>query len=889
MMSRFRAWFRSVFMRRRLDHEMRDEMAEHLERAAERLVARGLSPAEARREARREFGNVEYLQEVGREARGSVWIASVAGDLRFALRHFGRAPLSTATILLLLTLGIGANTGLATVVHSILTRPAPGIQPDDALVRVRALWRDSEAGTDQFSREMSYPEIRGYAEHLELFSRVVAWTASAVVLDLGGTEVGSLAAVATFVDDGYFDLLGVVPILGGLPASDGGSEPTGAVIGHALWLQHFGGDTDILGRTVYVNEVAVTIVGLAPARFAGVNFNGPTLGLWLPLGARSLVVGGGTFALSSPDSAFLSATARLRPGVTTEQATRALQAAGLPSAPTADGPERGEPLVDIVPLRANNANPGLVENIVLETSVAGAFALLFLIVTCTNVSGLLVGLAASRRHEIGVRLALGASRGRLIRQLVTESVMLAIVAGALALGVTRLLVATFSEYSRDVDVVIAWPVALLTMGVGLGAGFLFGLSPAYHATSIAVSQTLKDSAAAISASRSRLQRGLVVAQVTLTLPLLVVLFAIGLVVFDDWRGRPPSTLHDRVVSVEFSYSATMIDVGHGAIAQLEERISALPGVVDVVARSWAYPSVLRAVHPDDRTSDSPQRVVRLQHEFAAPGYFALMDIPFVRGRDFDDSERQANSAALVIGTDLAREMWGSADPIGRRFVRVSEGDEPGEIMGVVVGVVDEENAGSSRDGNSMRVYVPYGLTSGPGLFVRTDGLAAPLIPVLRSIAAADAPDLPISRAETLSAKDARQQTVLLQVGGAVAGGGLLALFLSAMGLYALVAFSVVQRTREIGVRLALGADRSRIVGEFFTQGMGPCLLGIAMGLPLGLIGLRVVMAEIGMAEVSIPTALSATVLVVLAVTSLATVLPARRAAGLDPTTVLRVD
>lgn len=887
MTSRFRAWFRSVFMRRRLDREMRDEMEAHLERAAERLVARGLSPTEARREARREFGNVEYLQELGREARGSVWVASVAGDLRFALRHFRRSPLATAAILLLLTLGIGANTGLTTVVHSLLTRPAPGIQPDPARVRIRALWRDSEVRTDQFGREMSYTEIRGYAGHPELFSRVVAWSESAVVLDLGGTEVGSLAAVATFVDDGYFDLLGVVPILGGLPASEGASESTGAVVGHALWFQHFGGDPDILGRTVYVNEVAVTIVGVAPARFAGVNANGPRLGLWLPLGARSLVAGGGPFALSSPDSAFLSAAARLRSGVTTEQATRALQAAGLPSVPAADGGRRQEPLVEIVPLRANNANPRLIENIVVETSVAGAFALLFLIVTCTNVSGLLVGLAASRRHEIGVRLALGASRGRLIRQLVTESVMLAMVAGALALGVTRLLVATFAEYSRDVDLTIAWPVVLLTMGMGLGAGFLFGLSPASHATRIAVSQTLKDSAAAIAASGSRLQQGLVVAQVALTLPLLVVLFAIGLVVLDDWRGQPPSTLHDRVVSVEFSYSAAMTDVRRGAIAQLEERISALPGVVDVVAQPWGHPVGSLAVHPDDRTSDTRLERVRLEHVFAAPGYFALMDISFVRGRDFDDSERQANSVALVIGSDFAREMWGSADPIGRRFVRVSEGEESGEIMRVVIGVVDEENAGSSRSGSNMRVYVPYGLSG--GLLVRTDGLAAPLIPVIRSIAAADAPDLPISRAETLSAKDARQQTLLLQVGGAVAGGGLLALFLSAMGLYALVAFSVVQRTREIGVRLALGADRSRIVGEFFTQGMRLCFLGIVLGLPLGLVGLRVMVAQMGMREVSTPTVLSATVLVVLAVTSLATVLPARRAAGLDPTTVLRMD
>ena len=328
------------------------------------------------------------------------------------------------------------------------------------------------------------------------------------------------------------------------------------------------------------------------------------------------------------------------------------------------------------------------------------------------------------------------------------------------------------------------------------------------------------------------------------------------------------------------------DASSEAIAQLEERISALPGVVDAVVQQAGYSTEIRAVHPDDRTLDA--RPERLRYVFAAPGYFALMDIPFVRGRDFDDSERQANSTAVVIGSDFARDMWGSEDPIGRRFVRVRELDlGPPETL-EVVGVVDADNAGSSREGSYVRVYVPEGRRLG-GLLVRTDGPAAALIPVIRSIAAAEAPDLPVSSAETLAARDSRDRTLMLQAGGATAGAGLLALFLSALGLYALVAFSVAQRTREIGVRLALGADRSRIVSEFFLRGMRLCLLGIALGLPLGFVGLRVVVAEMGMPEVSTLAVLSGTALVVLAVTSLATVLPARRAAGLDPATVLRMD
>jgi MacB-like periplasmic core domain len=316
LLSRLHAWARRIFLRSRTEREMREEMELHLERARERLMARGLSRAEAETEARREFGVVERLREEGRDARGGQWLDALRQDARFALRQFARRPLSAATIVLVLGLGIGGNVALFAVLHSFVTLPPPGIARDDALVRIRRLpvW----GAGHRFASTFSQPEVQELMRHGDPFAGIGAWAHSAVVLDSATAQEG----VAFFVTDDYFRVLGVRPVLGrGLAAAsvNEASDLLVAVIGHALWDQRFGRSRAVLGRTLRVNGFPVTIVGVAPPRFEGVDDVGPPSRLWLPLGARAILEGR-EGAVASYDSTFLNVVARLRPGASIAQA-----------------------------------------------------------------------------------------------------------------------------------------------------------------------------------------------------------------------------------------------------------------------------------------------------------------------------------------------------------------------------------------------------------------------------------------------------------------------------------------------------------------------------------------------------------------------------------------
>jgi predicted permease len=899
-----------VVLRTRLEREMQEEMRQHLERAVERLRARGWAADEAMRAARREFGNVAYLQEQARAARGGRGLESWLADVRFGLRHFARTPLTSATMMVVLALGMGINTALFAVLHSVATLPPRGIARDDALVRIRGL-EQTQDGRRKFSRVFSYPEVMDYAARRELFSDVMAWSSASVVLDFGDGDQGVTTGSAVYVTDNYFRVLGVRPILGaGLPAGtmeDLNSPPLVALISHALWDQRFGRSRAVLGKTVSVNGVTVTITGVAPAGFKGADSHGGRLHLWLPLAARSPIERGSPYAFASADSSFLRAVALLRPGVLVQQATPTVRAVAA-RYPTVGTWRPGTvPSADVAPLLSNNEGPANDRDIRIATLAASAVGLLVLLVVCTNASALLVGLGMARRREIAVRLSLGAARMRIIRQLITESVLLASAAGVLGLLVIGVLIAVLGNRIPDAQILLSWRALGFTFGCALATGILFGVSPALHATRLAVADVLKDSATAVAASRSLLQRGLVVAQIALTQPLLVGLAALVLAVLSDLRGPVTHTIDDRIVLLDF-------DVLSGNRSQqqrvddmrrLRARLAAVPGVVGALAYSEGASSFDVFVHPDDRVVGSAHaQSFRVYTRDAPPGYFALMDIPLVRGREFVAADQQAASASahmiedgrglvmvrpgnassvIVIGSDLASKLWGTADPIGRRFISGRSG-QPGDAELVVVGVVDDGVAGASDYGNGARVYSPRSFFV-HALLIRTRGPAEPMMPLLRSVARAAAPHIPLSGATTIAAREARERQATLQASGASAGAGLLALFLAAIGLYAVVAFAVAQRTREIGIRTALGAQRRQVVGMFFWRGLRLSILGLVIGLPLSLIVLRLVEGP-GSSPIMLALFIVPPVLVV---ATLATWLPAWRAAGIDPLLALRTE
>ena len=893
-MIRFWLWLRSILFRARFEREMQEEMAAHLRRAAERFGRSGLPPDAARAAARREFGNVAAIKDEARDARGSRGIESVLADLRYGIRHLSRTPFSAATMIVVFALGIGFNAALFIFISSLVNSPVPGMTRDDSLVRIRGI---AERPGIAIGREFSYPEYRDYAAQTALFASVAAWTSSDVVIGVGGTpgtDGTLLSGAATFVTANYFQVLGVRPATGtSLPentSDHGGEPPLVAVISHALWEQRFDLAPDIVGRSLKVNDTSVTIVGVAPRRFAGARTGGSQMRVWLPFSTRPLLLGT-SIDLASYDPAFLGLAARLQPGIEPDQTLATVGAIAARTMQLTTGPQpAGRRSTDVVPMLAGNYFPpsGEVPNLLARASSL-MIPLLILLVTCTNVSALQAGLAVARRREIAARLSLGAARRRIVRQLVTESVLLAVAAGALALLVIWILLRFVESSVADAVMVVDWRAILFTLVVAGIAGVVFGLSPALHGTRVSLSEVLKDSVSGVIVPRSRLQSWLVVAQIALTQPLLLGMGALILEMRED-LGKVPSPIHaDRVLDVRFNtnprYGA--IDQAREAtLLRLQGRFAALPGVVAVVPQENTDDYFEAVVHRADQIGEEPERPIAVRAQAAPAGYFSLMGMPVIRGRDFDAAPRE-DRTSVVIGAASAHRLWPGADPIGRRLVSISPTRRGTSFT--VVGVVDETRAGLRDAGDEMRVFVPDLRITGRFL-IRTQAPAQPMLPVIRAMAVGEAPDLPIVSARTLDAIASEQRTSLRRIIAGVGGTGVLALFLSAIGLYAVVVFAVRQRVREIGIRTALGADRQQVAAWFLMRGLKLSVAGMTLGLTLSVIVVRLMANLQGDAPPSGIVGLAAVVAgIAVTVALLATWIPARRAATIDPILALRVE
>jgi predicted permease len=917
LLSTLRLRLRSVFRRTRVEQELDDELRDHIDRRVAADVARGLSREQARQAALRAFGGVEQAKEACRDVRRVNVIGHTVQDLRFASRHVARAPVVTATMIGIFALGIGFSTALLLFIQSFVSGPVPGIPRQESLVRIRGIDRTRPGRA--IGREFSYPEYREYAAQRTLFSGVAAWTSSDIVFDAGTREANPQSGAATYVTGNYFQVLGLRPTLGaGLPmdANDAApAPPLVAVISHVLWERHFERSPDVNGRTMKVNGVMVTIVGVAPRRFAGARTGGSQMRVWLPLSARPLVQRTAS-TLTSYDDARFGLAARLQPGVRADQAAPIVETIAARAAQqTTTGSTGMVASTDVVPLIASNYFPpsGAPDEGSAGRVISLICPVLILLITCTNVSALLAGLGVARRREIAVRLALGAGRGRVVRQLVTETVMQAMAAGALGLFVIWLLLRLFDASIPDLAIEIDWRSIAFTFSLALLAGVLFGLSPALHATRLALLEALKDSAGVVVARRLRLQSWLVVAQIAFTQPALLGMGSVLLEMRSDLRELPAQPYADRILEVRFNVNpryGPLDDDRERTLVRLQERLAAVPGVEGAV-RQDNVDSFDVEVHPADTVAGlepaSPQQV----RGIAAPaGYFPLMGISFLRGRDFDAAERSPtgdqragiDEGAIVIGSGLARRLWGGADPIGRRLVSVGRNLRDIRTF-TIVGVVDDATTGA-RDGerhggrhpelpgtrrDGARIFMPGVHTTGH-LLVRTRGPAEHLLPAIRAAAVDEAPALPIVSAQTIAAVEASERRSVFTAISAAGGAGALALLLSAIGLYAVVAFAVGQRIREIGIRTALGAGTRQVVRLFVGRGVRLCLVGLIIGLALGIGGMRVISAVEGNEPPAGILGLSALVAVfVIGVALLASWIPARRAARIDPLEALRVD
>jgi len=888
LLGQVRHRLRAVFRRARLEREMADEIGEHLARATERFRARGLSEADARRAARREFGSVAAVQEEARDARGARWIAGLGGDLRHAVRHYARTPALTATITLTLTLGIGLSAAAFSVVAGILARPAPGVPADPSLVAIRGI--QSSDGS-RHPRGLSYPELLEYAR-LPVFAEVAGWASAIVVAEVTGREPGT--ALAQFVTPNFFRTLGLALGPGVGFGQTGVAERAvpelTAVIGRRYAAELFGVPEAAVGRAIRLNGVTVTIVGVAPVRFIAALGGGMTQTLWLPVSAWPVIDRLNREAFENGSDSAFSAVARLRAGGSVREALPAVEVVAARAAaarPRAEGPPGGQPRVgaDVVSLRGD-VRVGPTSSGVTVGVVAVVVALILLVCT-TTVSSLLVGAAMTRRHEIATRLALGASRRRIVGQLLAETGLLAVVAGAAGLGLFALIARGLRDAIVDVDVDPTWLTAVATTVVALGAAVLCGLSPALHATRSAVSGVLRDSAAT-GLIKARLQRALVVSQVALTQPLLIGL-AMTIAIVSRAGDRGSQALGDRVALATFdTFSAA--SQREQRIPAVIERLATLPGVVAVIPQVTGY-RVLGLEAP----SSARARGMRLKartHQ-VPPGYFAGMDNRLLRGREFVAADTLAATPPVVIASDLAEAVFGSADPIGRRLTTF--GTDPSRPTGAVeiVGVVAATEVGASDQGAEVRVYTPMGgplaipLPGPDAVLVRTQGPAAAMVARIRAVAQAEAPMTPVREIRTLAEIDREARSEVVEAAGAAAAGGMVALVLAAIGLYAVVALAVSQRRREIGVRVALGARPRQVVALFFATGVRASLAGLLLGLPLSAAVLRIVASVAGVPPTNTVAVATAVALAVVTVAAVASWLPARRAAGVDPLAALR--
>ncbi|MGQ0645965.1 MAG: ABC transporter permease [Gemmatimonadaceae bacterium] len=892
---------RAIVARTSFEKAMQSEMRDHLDRATDRLVARGMSRSHARLAARHEFGNVTLLQEEARDARGARWVDALRGDVQFAFRYFARHKATVAIIVAVLALSTGANTLIFSTFQAQFLRPAPGVPDDDAQARIWARARATQTARWE-PRLFSEPELEALAERREIFSEVAAWMSDEVILD-GGDRSGARGVGAQFVTPNFFSALGV-PLAAGQGFARGAAHGAdmAAVMSYLIAEQLYGNPANAVGRQVLVNELPVHVVGVAPPRFQGALRNMDEPALWIPVSARAGI------SRISPrwltDEPTLALFARMSPGASRDQATtlaRHVVARALPDSAARVGMARTAHVLAMhEPPPGNDTN-----EIILAFSWITTIGVLILLVAWMNVSSLMVAAAVGRRHEIAVRLSLGASRTRLLRQLVTESTLLALVGGAAGLTLAWWVLTWMAKTEIDgVDIVPDAGTLAFVLALALVTGILFGLSPALHATRGGVARALRDSGTATT-SGSRLQRTFVAAQIMLSQPLLVVLGMMLTLVIADYQPLSPE-MSRHVISVGFRPLAT------GAPGQRREAVDALipriverPEVLGAVPQAEAF--ALRGVVVPDRQAPNAQRdtvPTILHEEGAAPGWFALVDVPIILGRDVSLADTAAADHPIVIGSDLARALWGDASPVGRTLPSPPlPGFDQDSIAMTVIGVYDAtrrlpgvswsgEDVRGSMSASLTRVYTAHGKHwQRDRILVRTRGPAEPFLPELQRFLRAAAPSLPLSPMRTLAQADANVYRETLRVALFAGAGGALALLLASLGLYGVVTLAVQQRTREIGIRIAVGAHPARVARMFLASGMRVSVIALFLGLPLSIVGLRVALSRGLVVAPGVNAYLIGVGIAVmlLALASAATWVPARRAAQVDPATTLRVE
>ncbi|MBI4624048.1 MAG: ABC transporter permease [Verrucomicrobia bacterium] len=910
------SWLPAVFRQRTLERELDAELRFLFDQQIKDNLAAGMSPEEARRAAAIEFGGLEQVKETCRDERSGQWLETLLHDLRYAVRQLRKTPGFTSVVILSLALGIGANTAIFSLVNEVLLKSLPVKNPDELVVfrhsgRIMAYaprWINGNGDhvVDSITKEhrnnaFSPVVFARLQEKSTALSDVFAFSPMAqlnAVID----DMPEIVPLGQIVSGNYYAGLGVPALLGRTltPADDQPAATAVAVISHRYWQRRFNREPAVVGKTIWLNTVPVTIVGVTPANFSGTLQVGeaPDFSVPLALAPRLRPERASYFERQQPSYWWLRIIGRLQRGATREQVRAQLEGAFqqvvLEAFPNTDMPLPG--------LRVEPGDQGLDEarrtyrqSLLILTGLVG----LVLTIACVNVTNLLLARAAARRKEIAVRLALGAGRGRVVRQLLTESLLLSLLGGGLGalfawwgkdllLALQPAALPSTSGSALVLDLAIDGRGLAFTIAVAIATGILFGLIPALRATRVDLNAEFQGGARTRgSVSRSRLAKSLMVAQVALSLVLLI---GAGLFTRTLRNLQRVDAGFDRGQLLLFRLDAEAAGRDRMQTAALyrevRERVAALPGVR---ASTFSMYPLLASQKTGGGGSifgykNGPGVAITIGGDITGvgPDFFKTIRIPVLLGREFDFRDTTRAAEVVVINQKLVRKVFGDENPIGKRTT-----------FGEIVGVVADAHYDDLKNSVEPTAYVPFQqmrVLGGQGNFaVRTDVDSRAVLASVRGIVRQIDPKLPLFDVRTQEEQVARllqQERLFAQLAGFF---GLLALGLVCVGLYGLMSYAVLQRTGEIGIRVALGALPRSVQWMILRESLALVCVGVVVGVAGAWAASRLIAKMLYGLSPTDPVTYGGVALLLIAVALLACLLPARRASKVDPMVALRCE
>ena len=889
MFPQLRSLWHNLRHRSQSERELDDEMRFHLEAHIDDLVRSGLALAEARRRARIEFGSTAAYQVKVRESRRLTWLEDFVQDVHYGLRTLQTAPGFAAVAILTLAIGIGANTTIFSWIRAVLLNPLPGAGHPERVVALESLTPSNDWVPTSY---LDFHDFRQYLRSLESLS--VAYPMSVAVGDDRNTE----RMRAELVSANYFDLLQVRPALGRFFTGPERDEAQNAhpvvVISHSLWASHYHSDASVIGTSVRINRHLYTIIGVAPERFNG-SMPGLAFQMWALATMHGQLHAMGDWMLQDRKTRMFRVLARLAPGVTIEQARGEVHAFGRRMAEANADTSQGMSAT-ILPMWKSHY--GIQESLLAPLSILMGASGVLLLIVCANVTNLLLARATSRQKEFSVRLALGAPRSRLIRQLLTESLLLSLcgLLGGLAIAhqLTGALQLLFPPETRPnlIRPPVDFGVFLFTLALTLGVALLAGMAPAFHAAAGNVNETLKEGGRGASTTRnSQRLRGLLVAsEMALAV---IALIGAGLFVrsFHTARAMQPGFDAHQVAMARFSMPSAGYDreQADSFCRRLREQLEHEPGVTSVSYSDYVPLSLGTGSWEDLQIEGyvpGPSENMKLYRSLVAPGYFQSLKIPLLQGRDFTLQDDPDHLQVMVVNQEFVRRFLGNQYPIG---VKVQGWGR----WFTIVGVAQDAKIYRLTENATPYFYVPIRQIYRPEFpftfFVRTTGSVTDAIAaLLRDSRAVDpaSPAFDATSLEDFIAQSLFTNKIAADLLSVLAGTAIL---LAAIGLYSVMAYTVARRTNEIGIRVALGARPADVLAMVIRQGL---VFGLA-GLILGSVGAAALARVLSSSLVAVspvdPLVYSAAALFAVAIVLAATAIPARRAMRVDPMVALRYE